>query len=202
MKFLIFVFSIVIGSTAASSQFGILGGLNMAGGELDLEYGDLDLNIGFDREIGFNIGTRYMVDLNNFFSVRTGIQLSQYNLTSEQQIIGAELNVKVKSDYSALRLMIPMTVMFDINQNFKVFGGAGVSINLDDEFDETVEGEGVTRSSNADAESSWLTLQVGGIVMFNERTGLELVFDYGLNDISENFEANVLAVNFIVFAMK
>lgn len=195
MKLLCIVFSIFMGSAASANQFGIVGGLNMAGGDADLGDGT---KVDLDRELGFNIGGRYNVDLNGF-SLRTGFQLSQYTPSAKGTVDFEGTNVNYKFDYTVLQLMVPVTASFNVNQNFKIFGGAGISLNLDDEVKGTISAGGLseTVSEEAEAESIWLTLQVGAAVMLNENAGLEFVFDYGLNDFAENVEINVLALNFV-----
>ena len=105
----------------------------MAGGEID--QGDDGLSLDIGREIGFDIGVRYLVDLQGF-TLRTGLQLAQYNGSSDiDNYLGT--HIRIEADYSALQFKIPVTAMYRINQNFGFFGGLGISLNLDDEIKAT-----------------------------------------------------------------
>ena len=189
MKALFFVFSIFISSSALASQFGLIGGLNMAEVKTDLVDGsekEFGLNIG-GFNIGFNIGFRYYSELNSF-RFRTGGQISQYNFSFGDEVFFVD---RVDS-FSLLQLMIPVTAQFSVNEVFSIFGGAGVSIHLSD--DSEVDGVYEVYPNN---KSIWLTLQLGASVMFNEKTGLEFVFDYGITDLATDTNGKVFALNFV-----
>ena len=188
MKALFFVFSIFISSSALASQFGLVGGLNMAEVEADASGG---LTADYERELGFNIGFRYYSELNGF-RFRTGGQISQYNTSFE--------GTWVHNDYSFLQLMIPVTAQFSVNEVFSIFGGAGVSVHLSDDLEvdlsddlEVVGGD----ASDPENKSIWLTLQLGASVMFTEKTSLEFVFDYGITDLATDTNGNALTLNFV-----
>ena len=198
MKFLMFLVSFAFTATSAMAdtggspilgQFGFVGGVNMAGGSRKDTLSESTED--FDRKFGFNIGLRLYNRVSEW-GFRTGVQVSQYNfLWKNPFLVGSGASDR-DACYSSLQLTVPLTAEFSVNEDFSLFGGAGVSIHLDEDL-EGDEFEGV----DTENESLWVTLQLGASLVLSPKFKAEFVFDYGVTDFIVDSEFNILAVNFV-----
>lgn len=187
IKKLILIATLLFANSALAQYVGVVGGLNYTGGGIDAGN---NITINFDREFGFQFGARYLLDLEKV-QFRTGAALELYN-SSLDAVSGG---TTIKADYSSMYISIPVTFQKMFDEKFGLYGGLGVNISVNDDYDLRIDGTKI--DADPETESLWITLQIGAVYMFTEVFGMELGYDYGLNDIAEDATASSFSLQIV-----
>lgn len=157
----------------ADSKIGIMGSVLYNVAEID------DINgveVDDDSEVGYGIGMRALLQLNDRFYLRTGAGLVKKQISYSFRSSDAEA--------SFTYLNIPATFYLS-GEKVGLFGGTALNARMDDNCD----GNGVFSSCDVkDAKTLVLPLIIGFDFNLTKNLGMELSYEYGVMEAAENIK--------------
>ncbi|HXH29193.1 MAG TPA: outer membrane beta-barrel protein [Bacteriovoracaceae bacterium] len=189
MTKLIMLLVLLVGTAAhADSKMGLMGSLLFNTVEID---GQNPSKLEENSEIGFGIGMRALLTLNDRLYLRTGAGIVK-------KAFGLETSTGPQGDIdvSIIYLNIPATLYLKASPQVGIFAGTAINAKLSDD----VEGGGSLANATDDAndtESMVFPAILGFEFMFNEQISLELSYEYGIMESAKDLKVSSLVTSLV-----
>ncbi len=168
MKKFIFICITLFGLNLSAYEFGLTLGIQTT--DLEADFGSTSESA--DSVIGFAVGFLGFVEIDGPLLFRTGGVLTQRNFEFDTNTLTTE--------YELLYLDVPATVLYMFNDQFAVFGGLELGLNLSDDCSRS------NGTSCLDVDYGVLfALDFGAHVRIVPNIAIELSYQSGLTDVGE-----------------
>lgn len=166
MKVVLFCLAFLMGGLAHAQQYGIVAGLNSSKFKTSGASSST-----WDRKLGLNVGGQFLYAINESVELRTGGTFIQK--TSSASSGGLTV------DFTLTYLEIPLTVIFNVNEDVGIIAGLNFDLKLSD----GCSGDNVSYCKINSPKSTTYGATVGGRFNISGPHAIEALFEMGLADI-------------------
>lgn len=182
---ILIVLTLVFSSVAyADTQLSLMGSLLYNTSETD----SLDGVSGIDEEpgVGFGIGMRALMGINDQLHFRSGAGLVQRNFSYETTGSDSE-EIEVSLTY----LVVPLTLYWKASTQVGFFAGTALNAKLDDDCDASFS------CNLTDDETLVFPAIIGFDFSFTEKLGMEVSYEHALTEAARNLKVNSAVVSLL-----
>lgn len=184
MKVLLFLFFLLFSvQSFAETKLSFMGTLSINNIDRDNEPAGFEDN----PMLGYGIGLRALMGINNQFYFRSGAGL--INKRVEYEVRGGEGTINL------MYLQLPLTFYWKASPQVGFFGGTAIHAKLDDDCDGDGNQDGCTVK---DDSALVFPLIVGFDFNFTDIFGMEVSYEYGLNESYEDTQIHSAVASFLV----
>ena len=172
----------------ADSKMGLMGSLLFNTVDID---GPASSTLEDKSEIGFGVGMRALLTLNDRLYLRTGagIVKKAFSLETDTPAAG---NI----DVSLIYLNIPATLYLKASPQVGIFAGTAINAKLSDDVSSSGSLSGLDKDAK-DTESMVFPAILGFDFMFNDQISLELSSEYGLMEPAKDLKVSSLVTSLV-----